>query len=158
MKAERNIKNLEATIAQKRTIRKYLMHETTQQLLAELEIAYGKDYWTSDYGSIWVMLYNQPGFTFESNPELFRLLEWISEHVNWHFKDAKVSSRDEPGQLQRMYTFSFRWRGQDFYIVINCYLAPDSETCVRVQTGTKTISKSEWTEREVEVPVYEFKC
>ncbi len=158
MKAERNIKNIEAIIAQKRTIRKYLMHETTQQLLTDFEFAYGRDCWVTDYGTIWVTLIDQPGFTFEANPKLFQLLESLSEHVNRHFKDAKVISQDAPEELQRIYTFSFRWRGQDFYIVVNCHLAPDSETCVRVQTGTKTISKSEWIEREVEVPVYEFKC
>lgn len=158
MKAERSIKNLEFVIAQKRTIRKYFMHETTQQLPTDLEIAYDSDYWVSDYGSIWITLYKQPGFTFESNPELFGLLEWISEHVNWNFKDVQVSSRDAPEDLQRIYSFFFRWRGQDFSIIINCYLAPDSETCVRVQTGTKTISRSEYTARDVEVPVYEFRC
>lgn len=158
MKAEQNIKNLESVIAQKRTIRKYLMHDTTQQLLTQLNLVYGRDCWVSDYGSIWISLSHQPGFTSEANPELFGLLEWISEHVNGNFKDVRVSSRDIPEELQRIYNFSFRWRGQDFNIVINCYLAPDSETCVRVQTGTKTILKSEWTEREVEVPTYEFKC
>lgn len=158
MKAEYNIKNLEALIAQKRTIRKYLMHETTQQLLAQLDLVYGRDCWVSDYGSIWITLSHQPGFTFESNPELFELLEWISEHVNGNFKDVQVSSRDAPEELQRIYSFYFRWRGQNFSIIINCYLSPDSETCVRVQTGTKTISRSEYTARDVEVPVYEFRC
>ena len=158
MKAEYNIKNLESIIAQKRTIRKYLMHETTQQLLANLELAYGRDCWVSDYGTIWVTLIDQPGFTFEANPKLFQLLESLFEHTNWYFKNVELGSRDAPEELQRIYTISFRWRGQEFSIVVNCHLAPDSETCIRVQTGTKTISQSKWTEQEVEVPVYEFKC
>jgi len=152
------IRNAERKIAEQRAIRKYLMREQTQLFVSELSYISGGRIWVSDYGTIWLTLREQPGFTTEANPELFDVLEFISDYTEWSFKNVQLRSLDLPESFQRQYIFSFRWHAIDFRIVVDCYLDSDSTACIRVQTGTKTIKESKWIEHEVETPIYEFVC
>lgn len=154
------IRNAERKIAEQRAIRKYLMREQTQLFLSDLSYRSqeGGRIWVSDYGSIWLTLCEQPGFTIEANPWLFSVLEFISEYTEDSFKHAELRSLDMPDSFRRQYIFSFYWHAVNFRIVVDCYLAEDSTTCTRVQTGTKIERQSRWVEREVETPVYEFVC
>ncbi len=137
MKAQSTIKNIERKIAENRTYRKYFMQPETQTLLEYAE-ELADTVWSSEYGTIWLTRYNQPGFTTEANPKLFWALEVIDDFLNRHYKDVVMSSQDFLENYQRVYDFSFHWRGQNFSVKLICELAQDTEACIRVQTGSKT--------------------
>lgn len=151
------LKHIENQIAEQRTIRKYLLREETQRFVSELPRISGGGVWISEYGSIWLTLLKQPGFTAEANPGLLSILEYISGYTE-QFKNIRLESLDSPENFNRQYVFTFYWRAVKFCIVVNCYLNPDSAACIRVQTGTRTEKQHRQVEKEVEVPVYQFIC
>lgn len=150
------LRSIEQHIAEQRTIRKYLMREQTKLFLSDLA-SWSDHIWVSEFGSIWLTLRDQPGFTIEVNPKLFSILESISAYTE-SFKHVELRSVDSPDDFQRQYIFSFYWRAVNFRIAVDCYLTKDNPTCKRVQVGTKIERQSRFVEQEIEIPVYKFIC
>lgn len=143
--ATESLRTTEIYIAQYRKARKTLLsleHQGTCMFLDGLKLSY----WISIANpNKFYLTYTTKAFTFEDAPDLFNILEAISEI----FGDA--TSSDDPNNSIRSYTFSRK----EQILELSCYLQEDS-ICQRQIIGEeKTIRL---VEVETTRPIYKFAC
>jgi len=105
---------------------------------------YNPDYTSVSRWGISIHVYPS-AFTSVDNPSLCNFIEEIENELG-----VEATSMDMPDSNARVYNI-----GTD----VKIYATPkDDATCQRVIVGTKKEIQRVYEEKEMEVPVYEFKC
>jgi hypothetical protein len=139
------IEDVEESIARLRKTRRLLKrHADILDALASEQTGYL--FTSSTYPHVYYSR-NVRGFTFSDEPELFDLLEYLSDEFG-----RLPDCTDSPQVSEREFTFALP---DGFTCTVTAKLADDS-TCQRVQVGTHRVTR--YVAQEVEEPVFAFDC
>ncbi len=99
------------------------------------------------------VLYDQPGFTADSNPCLLDLCEQVEEILST-LGPVRLASEDQPATNQRTYNFIT----DEVAVSLAAILLPDSALCQRKIVGFEEVEERKDVYVKTTRPIYKFEC
>lgn len=98
-------------------------------------------------------LYDQPGFTSESNPELLEILEAIEEIIS-PLGEVILRTEDNPADNERYFFLTAGY----LTVTITAVLSSENPSCQRQVIGYEEVEQRQDVYVKVARPIYKFVC